>query len=149
MRRGEVEGSIRRNALSGGDSGIPIWEPDLKSRGLVSRQTPFLRRPGFPALCILAPCQSKLELVPSPHVALPVSSILPRVSDCSGSLCGASPLNLSWGHGDGLSFCTSAQSGAGDRWAKESILKMTEIVNLSSGLKEKTFWCRETRAWKP
>lgn len=81
-----------------------------------------------------------LNLSLAPHVALPVSSILARVSDWSGSLYGASPLNLSWGHGDGLSFCTSAQSGVGDGWAKESLLKMTEMVNLSSGFKEKTVW---------
>jgi hypothetical protein len=28
----------------------------------------------------------------------------------------------------------------GERWAKDSVLKMTEIVNRSSGFKEKTFW---------
>lgn len=50
-----------------------------------------------------------------------VSSILARVSHWSGSLDGASPLSLSWGHGGGLGFCTSAQSGVGERRAKESV----------------------------
>lgn len=90
-----------------------------------------------------------LNLSLAPHIALPVSSILARVSDWSGSLYGASPLNLSWGHGGGLSFCTSVQSGVGDRWAKECLLKMTERANLSSGFKEKTVWHREACASRP
>ena len=67
------------------------------------------------------------------------------VSGRCGSLDGASPLNLSWGHGGGLSSYTFVQSGVGHRWAKEAILKMTERVNLSS-FKEKTAWHGETHA---
>lgn len=45
-----------------------------------------------------------------------------------------------------MHFCTER---VGDRWAKESLLKMTETVNLASGFKEKTVWHGEACVWRP